>query len=207
MGDNITEEEVELRQQEVLGLLAIMIDEPPLRDIALALGLEIEAVQGRKAVYRMVANHINSDDFENLEINERYAYLQNAKVTMQNQPLVQEDRRDDAPVDEMNQDTGEVKREELDKDADSRDESEDEEEEKVAKKRGKGGTKKRIEHLAVHKLKDLKLRGKIGKPGDRKKLTITSLMYQVNSALTRRYSEADVVDAIINIIDEDVPVK
>ena len=46
--------------------------------------------------------------------------------------------------------------------------------------------------------KEFKIKGQIGDPGQREKLPFTSLVHQIDRALSRGYPEADVVDAVIN---------
>ena len=73
----------DIKQQEVLALLSTLVDIQPLKDIAQAMELTITNVESRKGFYRLVANHINSDAFEGIDISERYSYLANARITIQ----------------------------------------------------------------------------------------------------------------------------
>ena len=201
--EDVTVEQVDLMQQEILGLLATTVDEQPLRDIAQAMELQLEGLDGRKALYRLVANYINSDPFENLDINERFAYLTAARVTILTHIAEQEQRLQDEEARRGAAAAGAaVVKEEEDEDSeeDVRD-NDDGRQKKPVDIKGK-----KVERV-VHRLKELKLRGKIGLPGEKKKMTITSLVFQVNSAKTRGYPDADIVDAIINAIDDGVPVK
>ncbi len=231
MAEQLTDDQVDLVEQEVIALLATINEAQPLRAIAEAMEIEIGEIQGRKPLFRLVANHINSDEFQNLEINERFAYLGNAKLTVtahleelktqqqqqQQHQQMQQNRKIIEGIEDMVEEA-------IPKEEEESDESEDDEvnvekekrerearearrkEEKQDGKKGKGINVVKTAPV-LHRLKDLRLNGKIGNLEDKKNLTMTSLMFKINSALKRGYPEADVVDAIINIIDEDCPVR
>ncbi len=111
--ENVTAEMADLKQQEVLALLATIADIQPLKDIALAMELEVEGVETRKSMYRLVANYINSDDFENLEVNERYGYLQNARITIEADMVQKEEEDEKEEVGEKDSDSEEEEEEEI----------------------------------------------------------------------------------------------
>lgn len=48
--------------------------------------------------------------------------------------------------------------------------------------------------------KDFKISGQIGEPGQKDKLTFSSLAHQIENGLSRGYSELDIVDAVIRAI-------
>ncbi len=209
--EEITDDQVDVLEQEVLGLLATIMEAQPLRHMAEAMQLQLVGVQGRKALYRLVANRINSDDFQNLQLNERFESLGRAMITMKAhldelnaQHNARENERDAGRDVQDGGVVAEVKKEEeKEEDEDSED---DEDKGKVKEQLKEVLAKAKVEPV-VHRLKELKLKGRIKNPEEKKKLSMTSLLFQVKSALTRGYPEVDVVDGIINIIDEDVPVR
>lgn len=48
--------------------------------------------------------------------------------------------------------------------------------------------------------KDFKILGQIGEPGQKDRLTFSSLARQTESGLTKGYSETDIIDAVIRAI-------
>ena len=52
----------------------------------------------------------------------------------------------------------------------------------------------------VGKFRELKLDGVIGKPGEKKKLNYRSLVSQIRNAITRGFSDSDIVSAVIRCI-------
>lgn len=48
--------------------------------------------------------------------------------------------------------------------------------------------------------KDFKISGQIGEPGQKDRLTFSSLALQIKNGLTKGYPESDIVDAVVRAI-------
>ena len=59
----------------------------------------------------------------------------------------------------------------------------------------------------MSKLKEFKINGKIGTPGQKDKLTFLSLVYQIQNGVKRNYSESDICDAVIKSISPELPLR
>lgn len=60
---------------------------------------------------------------------------------------------------------------------------------------------------SLAKLKEFKINGKIGEPGEKDRLTFTSLIFQITAGLKKGYSELEVCDAVIRAMSSDLPIK
>ena len=57
------------------------------------------------------------------------------------------------------------------------------------------------------KLKDFKIDGKIGTPGQKEKLTFASLSYQIQNAKSKGYTENEICDAVLKCISPELPLR
>ena len=55
--------------------------------------------------------------------------------------------------------------------------------------------------------KDFKIRGSIGLPGQKEKLTFSSLAFQINSGVKKNYPEEDICDEVIRVCDGSAPLR
>lgn len=55
--------------------------------------------------------------------------------------------------------------------------------------------------------KDFKIAGQIGEPGQKDKLTFSSLARQIESGLSRGYPEHDIIDAVIRTITQGLQLR
>ncbi len=55
--------------------------------------------------------------------------------------------------------------------------------------------------------KDFKIRGSIGMPGQKDKLTFSSLAYQINSGVKKSYTEEEICDEVIRVCDGASPLR
>ncbi len=55
--------------------------------------------------------------------------------------------------------------------------------------------------------RDFKINGQIGEPGQKDKLTFVSLVRQIESALSKNYPEAEVIDAVIRAITPSMQLR
>ena len=55
--------------------------------------------------------------------------------------------------------------------------------------------------------KDFKIRGSIGSPGQKDKLTFSSLAYQINKGLKKQHTDDDICDEVIRVCDGGSPLR
>ena len=74
-------------------------------------------------------------------------------------------------------------------------------------------TKKKVEIIPntttvdVSKMKDFKIKGQIGQPNQRDKLSYISLLSQINAGVEKGYSETEICYAVINSICGDLTIR
>lgn len=221
---------------EVLAGVTTVEEEQRLKDIALALDMDVdEEVQGRRALVRLIQTYLNGDDFAALDRPVMDEALQNVWNMLQPQqpqadldlnPLAeQEDAPPPAEENNLENRDGEdlalgddaaklalpdlnplyptfrqpqvkarktpdikglgVKKE--DKEA----------EDSVMLSQNGGGAPIT---LKLKRLNELKITGKIGEPGEEGKLDQSNLLFQINSAKDRGYSDAEICSAVVNSI-------
>ena len=74
-------------------------------------------------------------------------------------------------------------------------------------------SKKKVETIPnattidVSKLKDFKIKGQIGQPNQRDKLSYISLLSQINAGVEKGYSETEICYAVVNSICGDLTIR
>ena len=61
--------------------------------------------------------------------------------------------------------------------------------------------------MNVVKLRDFKIDGKIGTPGQKDKLTFSSLCFQIQNGVAKGYADSDICAAIVKSISPDLPIR
>ena len=57
------------------------------------------------------------------------------------------------------------------------------------------------------KFKEFKINGKIGKPGQKDRLTFSSLIFQIFNGQKKGYSDSEICDAVVKSIDPDLALR
>ena len=61
--------------------------------------------------------------------------------------------------------------------------------------------------IDVTKLKDFRIKGQVGNPNQKEKLSYISLMNEIGAGITNGYPEHDIVMTVIESISPDLPIK
>ena len=178
---------------EVLSLLPMIKESEPLEEIATSMHIDLGAITGnRKALYRAITNYINSDVFDALEDNGT-AHIMAAKDVLRGH-LKLDPKEDPEP------EKPEVK-------------EEDEEEEKafhdavqVQLKQVKQGKASSLAQI-VPKFTIFKISGQIGTPGQKDKLSYSSLSFQIQSGVERGFAESEICAAVIRAITPGIALR
>ena len=210
--------------REVLGMLSMVTEAEVLEEIATDLSLtDLDDMKGNlKRLYRKIANHINSDDFDVLEdqgLGPLMSMRDKLRVALN---LSAGDPDDISPGDDKGNDK--VKKEESGSDSDNSDsksDTSDNDDEfkdaltdllKPGKKKpvvqsvgvtGPGG----VNAGSLAKLRELKLSGAIGEAGEKGKLTYSGLASQIRLAASRGFDENEICAAVIRVITPGLPLR
>ena len=191
---------------ETLALLPLAKSIEPIQAIADLIGIDVTAEAGNlRAMKRKVINHMNSDEFDN---NTDRSNLANGAWGMIRDHLGFQ--ADDTPH-KVHQppplESGNIKRDTgNDTDSDSENENANEKFYDARSNRVSGHTRGMAAGpgatggIRVERLKDFKLNGSIGTPGEKGKLTYGSLVHQVNSGMERGFPEPEICAAVIRAI-------
>ena len=177
--------------REVIDMLGLVEDPALLEEIAADLAPhigDIEAIRGNlRALYRRLTNFINSDAFDGLEdggVGFTMAARDKLRITLN---LAAEDPDDNAKEEEEEY-------EDMFKDA-------------VQDLKPLGLGEINAVNVGLGKLRELKLSGTIGKPGQKGKLTYSSLLSQLRNAIKRNFDDSEICAAVIRCIDPNTPLR
>ena len=206
---------------DVLAALPTVGEEQMLRDIAQTLNVNVpDEVQGRRALVRVIQQYLNGDEFAALNPVVGDEALQNVWTMMRPQQPPGDDPeepKEEPPPDNANLDPAlgvdvdkrlppplnplhpqpQVNKSHKTADSVRVKSEEGEGEDSVAL--SQNGTGAPIT-LKLRRLNELKLTGKIGEPGEEGKLDQSNLLFQINSAKERGYSDTEICSAVVNSI-------
>ena len=198
--EQIREGKIEELCNNVLALLPLARTRQPLEAIANGLELDLRAVEEtKKAVARVISNYLNSDEFDALLWEQRQVVMTEAqRILREHLNLMPDLEEEQATKAEGDSDSDSEDEEEKFHDpADTKTKLEDllkADALKTTKSRSKS-----FKYSKYTKLKDFKISGSIGAPGQKDKLNYSSLKFQIENA-KEDYKESEIVAAVIRAI-------
>ena len=186
MADQVLEGQLD----QLLALIPMALEMAPLVQVAATLELDVAAevaAENRRAVYRKIANLLNSVGFDTAD--ERPHKIQTCLATMTDHlGLVNVEQKVGVGAPKLEQS-----------------ESESEEEEDVVKKETDASKVSTL--LSGMRLKEFKFDGQIGYPGEKGKLDFTGVMHNINMAKKRKFPPEEICYAAIRAIVPGHPTR
>jgi hypothetical protein len=192
--DLTPEERAEELCNNVLALLPLARTRQPLEAIANALELDLGQVgETKKAVARVISNYLNSDLYDMLLLERRQDLMTEAKRILSEHLNLMPDLEKE-PVAKTEEDSNSDSEDDEEKFHDTKTKPED-----LLKTNTQKSTKSGSKSFKYSKLKDFKISGSIGAPGQKDKLNYSSLKFQIETA-KEDYKESEIVAAVIRAI-------
>ena len=181
----------------LLALIPVAKDVEQLEHIGTLIDIDMTGIAGnRKALLRKIVTHLNSDDFDNNADRERL--IISARDSMLTHLNIMPDLEGfQAAHDNGNLHVKENDSEDSDHDSDA--EYQDALNDLRKQKKDKKTASAAVMSASV-KLKDFKISGTVGEPGEKGKLTYGSLAHQINTGIDRGFDETEVIAAVIRAI-------
>ena len=169
----------------VLSLLPLVNDAAVMEDIAKELNVVVpdEKKGDRKFVFRAVMNFMNSEAFDTIED----SGAGNADTLLE---ILKEHLKIKKPKSEINDD-----------------DDSDREKKGTQKEEEESSSSASVEPLKLHKLKEFKISGQIGSPGQKDKLSYSSLSYQITNGKERGFSQKEICAAVIRATTPGVSLR
>ena len=179
--------------KDVMNMLGTVEAAPILEEVAATLtipGEQIEAVKGSlRGLYRLIANFINSDAFDALE-DGGLGFLMAVRDKLRQALNIVEPDPGDTDEDEENDVNRDLKPD--------------------VPLFPPGPDPINVGALgaaALGRLRELKLNGTIGKPGQKGKLTYSSLISQIKNAVRRGFDDGEICAAVVKCIDPNTALR
>ena len=184
----------------LLALIPVAKDVEQLEHIGTLIDIDMTGIAGnRKALLRKIVTHLNSDDFDNNADRERL--IISARDSMLTHLNIMPDlegfqaAHDNGNLHVKENDSNDSEDSDHDSDAEYQDALNDLRKQKKDKKTASAAVMS-----ASVKLKDFKISGTVGEPGEKGKLTYGSLAHQINTGIDRGFDETEVIAAVIRAI-------